>query len=328
MNFGFQRTDLFDDFRVAATLGVAAAGLLFLTPFAVNNLLQGRYLLGAGSMGIVVILGLDAWDIRRGRFRPWLNHAVLAPAIVFFLVIAFRGQGIVGALWCYPAILSFYFMLPERKAWAANAALLLIAAPQAWVVLEHPIAARVAATLTVVSAFSAIFIRVISVQQRRLQNQAVTDHLTGLPNRVLLDTALEQAVEQARRIGTPMTLLALDLDHFKRINDTLGHAAGDAVLHSLGALLRKRTRRANKAFRLGGEEFVVLLHGTDAEHGRQVAEELRLAVESFPFLPDRTVTISVGLASLASDEPWREWLRRSDEQLYRAKAAGRNRVMG
>jgi diguanylate cyclase (GGDEF)-like protein len=315
-----------NDFRVATNLGVALVGLVLLTPFAINNFLQHRYLLGAGSLAIVVLLAVNAWTTIRGRYHVSLIFAGIVPAILFFLVLAFRDQGVIGALWCYPAVISFYFMLPERSAWLANGALLAVAVPQAWAVLEHPLAVRVAVTLLAVSTFSAVFVRVITVQQRKLHDHAVTDPLTGLSNRILLDSMLEQAVQQHRRAGIPMTLVALDLDHFKSINDTLGHDTGDTVLRGIGALLRGRIRRSDRVFRLGGEEFLLLLHDTDAEHARRLAEDLRYAVESLPLLPDRPVTASLGLATLETDEDWRDWMRRADESLYRAKAAGRNRV--
>lgn len=305
---------------------MAVAALFLLTPFSINNFLQGRLFLGAGSLAIVGLLAFNAWSITRGRYYSSFTLIGLVPAVIFFLVFALHKQGIVGALWCYPAAISFYFMLPERKAWIANAALLFVTLPQAWIVLELPLATRVAATLVAVSAFSAIFVRVIAGQQRRLEAQALTDPLTGLANRTLLRASLEQAIQQNHRTGAPMTLVALDLDHFKSINDTLGHDAGDTVLRGVGELLHRRIRRADKVFRLGGEEFLALLYGTDAEKGRRVAEELRGAIGSLPLLPDRSVTVSIGVAALRPGEEWTEWMRRGDENLYRAKAAGRDRV--
>ena len=147
------------DFRHKATLGLTICAFFILTPFSINNFIQGRYLLGAGSLAIVVIITFNGWCITRDRYYPSLTLFGLVPAILFFLVVAYQKQGIVGALWCYPAILSFYVMLPERKAWIANLVLLVIMIPQAWYVLEHPLVIRIAATLLAVSIFSVIFIR-------------------------------------------------------------------------------------------------------------------------------------------------------------------------
>jgi diguanylate cyclase (GGDEF)-like protein len=244
-----------------------------------------------------------------------------------FILIAFREQAIIGALWCYPAVLTFYFTLPEKQAWTANAALFAGVVPMSWIMLETPIAARVAATLLGVSVFSAIFVRVIDGQQRALQERAERDPLTGLHNRTLLATTLEQATERARRSGTPMTLLALDLDDFKAVNDEYGHGAGDRVLRGVAIVLLARLRKSDLAFRLGGEEFLAFLYGTDEEDGRRVAEELRAAVEARAMLPDRAVTVSIGVAAFSRDENWEAWMRRCDRKLYDAKAMGRNRIV-
>ena len=198
--------------------------------------------------------------------------------------------------------------------------------PQIWLSLDPVLASRVTATLVAVSVFSAIFVSVISEQQKRLEALVVTDALTGLPNRMSLGDSLEQAVHQHNRSGAAMTLLMLDLDRFKAINDSLGHDAGDRVLRDIGRLLRQRIRQVDKAFRIGGEEFMVLLYGTDLQNGTRVAEELRKAIADYSFFPDRDVTVSIGVATLKAGEDVQAWIKRSDENLYRAKEQGRNRV--
>lgn len=307
-------------------MGVALTALVTLTPFAAYNFLQGRQIFGIGALVIVLVLTFNAWSISRGRYHPVLTLLGLVPAMSGFLAYTIQDQGMIGVLWCYPVVLSFYFMLPERMAWMANIILLCLVLPVAWRVIDHPLAARVLATLVATSAFSAIFIRVISVQQAQVHALAVTDPLTGLSNRALLDTTIDQAIAQSARTRTPMTLVTLDLDHFKRINDTLGHAAGDAVLCGVGDLLRKRVRRSDKVFRLGGEEFLVFLYNTDLDNSRNFAEAIRAAVETQPFLPDHLVTASLGVATLREKEDARTWMKRADDNLYRAKSAGRNRV--
>jgi diguanylate cyclase (GGDEF)-like protein len=314
------------DFRTKSNLYLPLAALPLLTPFSVNNFLQGRYFLGAGSLAIVLILAASASSITRDRERPWIVFFGLVPAIIVCLIVSIRMQGIIGVLWCYPAVISFYFMLPERKAWFANAALICVALPHAWTALDPSTWIRASATLLAVSVFSAIFLHVITRQQQQLNKQVVTDPLTGLSNRILLRVSLEQAIAQSARTGTPMTLLVLDMDRFKSINDTLGHDTGDELLRGIGELLRNRVRRSDKVFRLGGEEFLALLYDADAEAGRKVAEELRVAVETSALLPNRTVTASIGVATLEPGEDWKAWMKRGDENMYRAKAAGRNRV--
>lgn len=316
------------DFRRKSTLGVAIISVLLLAPFSLNNFLQGHLLLGGGSLVIVVILAVNAWVIYRGRFYPLVTLLTLIPATLYFLVLSLHEQGIIGALWCYPALLAFYFMLPERMAWVSNLVLLSVIIPQAWDVFDHALAARVAATLLAVSVFSAIFVRVMSSLQNKLHSLAVTDSLTGVYNRLPLERSLEESIQHSNRTREPMTLLLLDLDHFKKINDRLGHDAGDIVLRSVGKLLRDRLRSVDKVFRMGGEEFLVLLFGASSRDGLKLGEELRAAIEALHPLPDQTITASIGLSTLQAGEPWSQWLKRGDENLYRAKLEGRNLVIG
>ncbi len=308
-------------------LSIAVVSLLLLTPFAVNNVLQGRYWLGLGASAIVAIFAANAIAIHfYQRYYPRLLLAGLAPCIILFLVFSIRQQGIVGALWCAPAIISFYFILPERRAWLANTAIFLIVFPTILVEFELPVAARALATLTMVSAFAAIFIRIVSSLQEQLRRQAHTDPLTDVHNRTRLIALLEEAIERNKRHSVPMTLVAFDLDHFKSINDDFGHDVGDDVLVEFAALLKSRSRRVDKVFRTGGEEFLVLLYGTDGDGAAAFAEEIISKLRLQALIPQGKVTASAGIAAIEEDDLWRSWMKRADAKLYQAKAEGRDRV--
>ncbi|WP_417551090.1 GGDEF domain-containing protein [Methylophaga sp.] len=313
--------------RVKIIVGVALVVFVLVMPFSIYNFFLQRYILGIGTLLIVFLMAINAWNCWHGRYYPLLILVGLAPIIILFLGLAFYQQGVIGLLWCYPSVISFYFMLPERYAWTANIVLLIMALPMSWLFLDAELASRATATLICVSAFAVIFVRVISIQQHELHDLAMTDSLTGLANRVQLHGSLEHAVQQYERHLAPMTLIELDLDNFKTINDTLGHDAGDDVLRGIGKLLQKRIRRSDKVFRLGGEEFLILLYETDSAQGLQLAEELRQTIEVMPLLPDRSVTASLGIATLQPNENWRDWMKRSDDNLYRAKKGGRNRAV-
>ncbi len=218
-------------------------------------------------------------------------------------------------------------MLPERQAWIANAFFLSIIFPYAWYVLESPVVIRFITTLMAASALSAISTNIINNQQKMLERQATIDPLTGLFNRLLLNETLEQAVQLNHRTGISMTLITIDLDHFKAINDTFGHNTGDKVLRDIGEFFDQRIRRTDKVFRIGGEEFLVLLYDTDTEHGRKVAEELRCGVASLSLIPDHPVTISIGVTTLQPEEDSEDWMKRCDKKLYQAKIDGRNMVV-
>ncbi len=315
------------DFRVRANYYLALTAMVLLLPFSANNILQGRFLLGFGAAVIVVVLAIKAWLIRQNRYTELFSILVLVPVILIFLSVSIQNQGIIGILWSYPGLVAFFLLLSERNALIASALLVALVVPQAAMVLDTGLAARTAVTLIAVAIFTAIFVHAMTVAQDKLQKQATTDPLTGLLNRTLLLESIAHAIEQNRRHETPMTLLACDIDHFKPINDEFGHAAGDEVLANIGQLLIARFRKVDRAFRTGGEEFLVILSGTDMETGQRVAEELCQTIEAKELLRDRKVTISVGVASLEEEDHAESWLQRADEHLYEAKRDGRNRVV-
>ncbi|HEY4919058.1 MAG TPA: PleD family two-component system response regulator [Xanthobacteraceae bacterium] len=162
---------------------------------------------------------------------------------------------------------------------------------------------------------------------------AITDALTGLHNRRYMESHLGTLVEQAQARGKPLTVLVLDIDFFKAVNDTHGHDAGDDVLREFAVRLKKSIRGIDLACRHGGEEFVVVMPDTDMAVATMVAERLRrrIAADPFPIAQGQRkveVTISIGLAALAGpDDAAASVLKRADQALYRAKRDGRNRVV-
>ena len=168
-----------------------------------------------------------------------------------------------------------------------------------------------------------------SVQQSI--EMALYDSLTGLNNRRSLERRLPAMIETARARGAPLTMMVLDIDHFKRVNDTYGHDVGDRVLKGFGAELRDTVRSGDLICRLGGEEFVVVMPGADAAEAARIAERARRTTESREFLVDGaaasvSITVSIGLAEWRENWNYAELYRRADRALYRSKSAGRNRV--
>lgn len=158
---------------------------------------------------------------------------------------------------------------------------------------------------------------------------ARTDALTGVGNRAGLQIQLQREWELARRNGTPFSLIVIDLDHFKAINDTYGHDSGDGVLRTAAASLTGTVRGGDIVFRFGGEEFVALLSNTPMAGAMRLAERIRKDIPKTEYLSAHgplKVTASLGVASLKPRESAEQLLHRADEALYRAKAAGRNRV--
>jgi diguanylate cyclase (GGDEF)-like protein len=162
--------------------------------------------------------------------------------------------------------------------------------------------------------------------------RASTDGLTGLSNHAALQQRLEEEMARARRHEAPLAVVMLDLDHFKRINDTYGHPVGDAVLRASGALLRSLARESDVVGRYGGEEFAAILIETDAEGARRFAERFRAALAALDAVevagrPVRA-TVSVGVAARShADVTAADLVARADRALYEAKSAGRDRTV-
>jgi diguanylate cyclase (GGDEF)-like protein len=166
---------------------------------------------------------------------------------------------------------------------------------------------------------------------RRLRVLALTDELTGLPNRRNILTFLDEQARAAKRSGQPLAVLSMDIDHFKRVNDRFGHDGGDRALRRLSVVASEVLRASDRLGRVGGEEFLLVLPNTQQDMAMEIAERLRKAVESAPFdeiAPGEHLAVSLGVAAWDSGHDTTSVLiKRADEALYRAKESGRNRVV-
>lgn len=168
-----------------------------------------------------------------------------------------------------------------------------------------------------------------------LEERTGEDHLTGLKNRKAFEHQLEQALENIRKGKEEdhvrlkeISLISIDIDHFKQVNDTLGHPAGDEVLQKVAALLMRSVRGSDTVARVGGEELMVLMRGANTQVAARHAEELRVKIEGLVFdaHPELKVTASFGIISSENSTDDKTLVERVDQALYKAKENGRNRV--
>jgi len=164
--------------------------------------------------------------------------------------------------------------------------------------------------------------------EQRLEQAATHDPLTGALNRAGIEPHLESSLAGAQRRSHPMSIVLLDIDYFKKVNDSFGHALGDSVLIQLVEMFKRRLRKADSLARWGGEEFLILLPDTDAKGAFQLAEALRKAIEQATFKHQQPLTISLGIATANAGDSLKSLVRRADDNLYAAKHGGRNQVMG
>jgi diguanylate cyclase (GGDEF)-like protein len=160
------------------------------------------------------------------------------------------------------------------------------------------------------------------------RSDAVIDQLTGMLNRKALGARTHELAQQSEVTGEPIGVIIADLDRFKRVNDTRGHAVGDMVLKEVAYLLRKQLRAFDLAYRLGGEEFLILVPGSDIEHTAELAERLRERIAADPLGEGLAVTMSLGVGASAQGQrfDYNAVFAEADAALYRAKRSGRNRV--
>ena len=160
--------------------------------------------------------------------------------------------------------------------------------------------------------------------------RAQSDGLTGLWNRAHLNDHLAAEIEQSKRSGDPLSLVMCDLDHFKKLNDTFGHPAGDLVLQSFAKVLNTELRRYDVACRYGGEEFALIIPSSDGQNTVQMCERIRVAIEEMTWAryPDMRVTGSFGVFTSNSGGLGEaaDWIEAADRALYSAKESGRNRI--
>jgi diguanylate cyclase (GGDEF)-like protein len=169
----------------------------------------------------------------------------------------------------------------------------------------------------------------LSARSETLEHEALTDGLTGMHNRRYFDDAMNEYLEQFRRIDKPIGLMILDLDHFKKVNDTYGHDVGDEVLRQIARCLQEFTRYHDVVARLGGEEFAVVAPNMNRESLFKLADRIRNAISSLNIKAGNVhlrVTMSIGLAIWDHRESAEDLYKRADMQLYQAKRTGRNRV--
>ncbi|MFV8834402.1 GGDEF domain-containing protein [Aquisalimonas sp.] len=303
----------------------AVAGVL-LIPFSLYHVMVADPLMSVAVGGAAVaFMMLSVWIYRRGHVAPLFNAVVVATAITAVLV-SIHELTLVGVYWAYPLVLVFYLLYSFRIAAAINLGFLVVVTPVLFMVMPIEHVLRIVSTLLLTSSFTFLFAHNLQRSARELEGLAMEDPLSGAGNRRQMESRLDEAVYLRDRYGLPCSLIVLDIDHFKRINDTRGHLMGDEILVQLTELLRHRLRQSDRVFRYGGEEFVVSLPSTRAGAATRIAEKLRARVASTRFPGTDQLTVSAGVAELRYGETQRDWLRRADAALYAAKLAGRNRV--
>jgi len=261
---------------------------------------------------------------RTGRVRG--ASIVLAVMCAMSALVTIYVRGVQQTYWAFPAVMASFYLLRPREAIILTLSLNAAIFPKLIQDLEPFVAGTISITMFLTTAFSYVFSIVNTRQQEELLSLATKDPLTGAGNRRALQMKLVEVIGSFHRNGTPTSVIVLDLDNFKKVNDLHGHAAGDEILCKIVGIVNLRTRTNDSLFRVGGEEFIVVADGQSLEDASHLAEQLRTLVEVNELIPGSAVTISLGVAELRAGEAQESWLSRADGALYEAKRDGRNLI--
>lgn len=194
-------------------------------------------------------------------------------------------------------------------------------------IAKHSIAVDIAGLKNAQNELSEAY-ALLALKTVELEKAAITDALTGLFNRRRLDQAFDHELERTYRYDHPLSLILIDVDRFKAVNDTHGHQVGDQVLREFAAILRRGVRSVDTVGRWGGEEFLIICPETDLEAAMAIAEKLRTTVAEADWPPATHITSSFGISQFHEGDSMKDLVARADAALYRAKTSGRNRVEG
>ena len=315
-----------EDFQLGIVTLFGICAVCVIIPFAIYRFMTGFFV--AGILDSLIVLGTSSIviaAIRTGRVEQAGKVLVLFNCIGVMLSTYFLGFG--GVFWMYAAILTNFFLTRSQVyAGTCNVITILIISftianfqlkPHLWAFLS---------TSLLLSLLSAIVSVRYKMQKNSLEILASVDPLTGAYNRRIMTQEMLLAVEENSRKGTQMAAILMDLDHFKTFNDRYGHEIGDDILTNFSKMVLNMTRKNDKFFRYGGEEFLMLVKNSSLEEAKAIAEKIRVASESTKFCASYTVTVSLGVAILKAGETSEQWVSRADKAMYRSKALGRNQV--
>ncbi|WP_114285988.1 sensor domain-containing diguanylate cyclase [Candidatus Halocynthiibacter alkanivorans] len=303
----------------------SALSIALMTPLAIKNLFFGKYVLSLLILLFIVAIITRMLAIKAGK-EAQLTGVVVLVLMVATNLASIHYLGLYGVFWIYPSAIVCFFLLPRATANLFALSLTGLTAAMSWPMLDHQIVIRLVASAGLTILFLNVAVGVISSQETRLIKQSLLDPLTGVFNRRHMETCLRDATDQFSDGGQTATLLLIDIDNFKSINDRFGHTTGDAVICEVADLLMQNSAGTAPLFRLGGEEFILLLDKSDSKTAMLRAEKLRRIIERADILTGRPVSVSIGVAEVRADQSTSHWIRDADKALYLAKNSGRNQV--
>lgn len=316
--------------RMRLTTALSLLSVLLAIAFAFLSAKRGFPAVAASEAATAFLLGVNLRYLYRSAN---VNAGALTAIIISALTVLLgaTSTGVQALFWLYAIPMLSYFLLGIRAGAAVNLLVmigyltLLIVAPLAG---DPTHAARLDMFFSylLIGIFALVYERARSGKENELIRLSNTDALTGAMNRRLFNDTLRREIEISRRYRLPMSLLMIDVDYFKRVNDTWGHECGDRVLRETARRIASGLRQADYFVRYGGEEFCVLAPGTALAQASAMGNKIRELMAADPFDQAGAVSVSIGVAQLEAADTEESFIKRADRALYQAKWAGRDRV--
>jgi len=304
---------------------VSAASAIALLPFAAMRWILGDYWIALlEGLGFVIVLGLLVSVVRYRETR--ISGVVISLLVIMGTVVNIYLKGVSEVYFLFPTTVAAYFIVKPHFALSISALALIVLLPVMMGELSLLNFAKFYLSIIGCMLFTYAFAVQRNAQRDQLVQFSTKDSLTGAGNRRLLDERLSETIRRFERIEAPMSLLLLDLDRFKEINDSAGHAVGDSLLVRVTEIVRGRIRSTDMLFRYGGDEFIVFADGSDLATAASLAEDIRALVEADLSISGWQLSVSLGVAEYCRGEDQAAWIARADRALFDSKRQGRNRV--
>lgn len=315
-----------EDFHLSIVCILGTVIAVAVTPFALYRAAQGQWVIFLiDAVLIVLAIGIASY--------AWVSHKsekaalLMATTICFvFSFTAFKNAA-VSPYWLYCIVLFSFSLVQPRHAIILSlfSFCAVIIQPS---LFEHSVYKNTfIATFASTTLFSYIFAKRNEYHRKALSLMAKTDALTNIGNRRSFTEQFNLALLAKRQQALPSVLAIFDVDHFKSINDTYGHDVGDRALIKITALIRNNIRAQDEVFRMGGEEFCVLIENIDLDIAKSSVDRLRNTLSQSQIIEQKTITISAGVTHISADDTLASCLKRADNALYKAKQSGRNKTV-
>ena len=300
-----------------------AIGIL---PFTIYRFIQLDW--NVAILDLFVVIGMSIIFV-----YVYKTNNVKTASLVLILValcgnvLSFYMKGISQVNWIYPAMLSAYYIMSPKKGLLVNFIMLSFYIPKLVQSLEVVNVSTILVTIVITNIIAYVFASGLRKQERMLTILASEDYLTGTGNRRALSEELEELNKLLKNHDKTASIVLLDLDHFKKVNDRHGHIKGDEVLIRVAEILKDFFQNKEKIFRYGGEEFLILCPDTTVDKAFKQAQKLRKIIKENIVIDGIEQTISLGVAEYIKEESNDEWIHRVDLALYQAKNDGRDIVI-